>query len=40
VNVEADAEKDDEIVDALNDNICNCGTYLNIIRATKVASKS
>lgn len=31
---------DDEIVNAMNGNICRCGTYLNIIKAIKLASKS
>lgn len=30
----------DEIVSAMNGNICRCGTYLNIIKAIKLASKS
>lgn len=29
---------EDEIIDAMNRNICRCGTYLNIIKAIKLAS--
>jgi aerobic-type carbon monoxide dehydrogenase small subunit (CoxS/CutS family) len=31
---------DAEIIAAMNRNICRCGTYLNIIKAIKLASKS
>lgn len=30
---------DDEILSAMNGNICRCGTYLNIVKAIKLASK-
>lgn len=30
---------DEEIVDAMNGNICRCGTYPNIIKAIKLAIK-
>jgi len=31
---------DDEIIAAMNGNICRCGTYLNVLKAIKLASKS
>ncbi|MEJ7769272.1 MAG: (2Fe-2S)-binding protein [Chitinophagaceae bacterium] len=31
---------DEEIIAAMNGNICRCGTYLNIVKAIKLASKS
>ena len=31
---------DDDITAAMNGNICRCGTYLNIIKAIKLAAKS
>jgi aerobic-type carbon monoxide dehydrogenase small subunit (CoxS/CutS family) len=31
---------EEEILTAMNGNICRCGTYLNIMRAIKLASKS
>ena len=31
---------DDAIIEAMNGNICRCGTYLNIMKAIKLASKS
>ena len=31
---------DAEIISAMNGNICRCGTYLNIVKAIKLASKS
>jgi aerobic-type carbon monoxide dehydrogenase small subunit (CoxS/CutS family) len=33
------APTDDEIITAMNGNICRCGTYLNIVKAIKLASK-
>ncbi len=32
--------KDNDIVSAMNGNICRCGTYVNILKAIKLASKS
>src|SRR4028119_1646551 len=31
---------EDDIISAMNGNICRCGTYLNIIKAIKLASNS
>lgn len=31
---------EEDILTAMNGNICRCGTYLNIIKAIKLASKS
>lgn len=31
---------EDEIISAMNGNICRCGTYLNILKAIKLASNS
>ena len=31
---------DEEIITAMNGNICRCGTYLNIMKAIKLAVKS
>jgi aerobic-type carbon monoxide dehydrogenase small subunit (CoxS/CutS family) len=31
---------EDDILSAMNGNICRCGTYLNIIKAIQLASKS
>ena len=31
---------EEEIVSAMNGNICRCGTYLNIMQAIKLAAKS
>lgn len=29
---------EDEIIDAMNRNVCRCGTYVNIVKAIKLAS--
>jgi len=34
------APTEDDIVAGMNRNICRCGTYLNIVKAIKLASKS
>ena len=31
---------EDDIISAMNGNICRCGTYLNILKAIKLASNS
>ena len=31
---------EDDILSAMNGNICRCGTYLNILKAIKLASNS